>query len=309
MEGAPEGTTGDRSNPVPAGEIADIGDGYRLQVLSVVDDATDLILAENQFNDPPPEGSRFSIVEVALGYYGFDDPQFGLFTTVAAVGAGNTELPNSCGVTPNELEQFIDTFAGGVIRGNLCFVSTPADSGALQLYASTGFSGGDVFLDASASPTEPVVMPTLRGVQPGSSSEQVRNQPIPLATPSDVGEGWSVAATGPAVDITDPVMAENQFNEPPPEGFRFVGIPLRMEYGGEGSSNAFTVTTKAVGSSNVQYSTDCGVIPGELDSFTDVFAGGALEGQVCFVVPADDLGSEVLYAGAFLEEAVYFAAR
>ena len=214
-----------------------------------------------------------------------------------------------CGVTPNELERFIDTFAGGVVRGNLCFVSTPADSGGLQLYASTGFTGENVFLDASASPAEVADMPTLQGVQAGSASEAARTQPVPLATLTDVGDGWALAVTGPAIDITDAVLAENQFNEAPPEGFRFVGITVRIEYGGDGSSIALTLTIKTVGSSNVEYSTNCGVTPGELDTFADVFAGGAIEGQLCFVVPTEDLGSEVLYAGALLDEAVFFGAR
>ena len=34
------------------GEIADIGEGWRLQVLSIVEDGTDLVLAENRFRVP-----------------------------------------------------------------------------------------------------------------------------------------------------------------------------------------------------------------------------------------------------------------
>ena len=37
--GAPVGRTGTRSDPVPVGEIADLGDGWRLQVIGVADDA------------------------------------------------------------------------------------------------------------------------------------------------------------------------------------------------------------------------------------------------------------------------------
>lgn len=309
VAGAPVGERGDRANPVPLGSIADIGEGYRLQVLSVTDDATALVMAENQFNDPPAEGTRFTIVEVALGFYGFEDPQSGFSLQLSAVGSSNTELDSSCGVTPNELNQYEDMFGGSVTRGNLCFVTTPADTGVVQLYATVGFTGPDVFLDASSTPTALADMPALPGIQPGTASADQRTSPTPVGTGADVGDGWSLTVTGPAADITDAVLAENQFNDPPPEGFRFVGVPVRLDYGGEGSSSPFTVTIKAVGNSNLQYSTQCGVTPGELDSFGDVFTGGGIEGQECFVVPAADLGSVVLYAGTLLEDYVFFATQ
>jgi hypothetical protein len=59
----------------------------------------------------------------------------------------------------------------------------------------------------------------------------------------------------------------------------------------------------------LQYAEECGVVPGELDAFTDVFAGGVVEGQVCFVVPAEDLGSTTVYAGAFLEDYEFSATQ
>ena len=194
VSGTPDGLTGDRSSPVAAGSIADIGDGYRLQVLSVTEDATAEVMTENQFNAPPPAGSRFTIVDVALGYYGLDDPQAGLLTTISAVGAGNKELDSNCGVIPNELDRFNDIFGGGVIRGNLCFITTPADGGVLQIYASTGFTGDDVFLDASATPSALADMPTLPGVQSGTSSapaRQSRRRSVPVWTSGRGGRSLS----------------------------------------------------------------------------------------------------------------------
>ena len=73
IEGAPEGVTGDRSAPVPSGEIADVGRGWRVQVLDVIEDGTDVMMAED-FNGPPPDGSRYTLVDVAVGY-GVDEPR------------------------------------------------------------------------------------------------------------------------------------------------------------------------------------------------------------------------------------------
>ena len=52
---------------------------------------------------------------------------------------------------------------------------------------------------------------------------------------------------------------------------------------------------QVVGDTNVELPTGCGVVPGEIDLFVDIFAGGSTAGTICFVVPAD-AGQLVLYA-------------
>lgn len=309
VEGAPTGARGTRTAPVPVGEIADVGDGWRLQVLNVVEDGTAAVLTENQFNDPPAPGSRFTLVEVAVGYFGTDDPTTDLFLTVSGVATANRELDRECGVLPNALPVFLDYFAGGVAVGNICFVTEPGDAGALQLYASTGFGGDDVFL-AATTPAAPVMpMAGLPGPREGATATPLRLDAAPLGTAVDIGEGWSVAVTGPAFDITDATLAENQFNSPPPDGFRFVAVPVAYAFNGSGTGSGFDVTMQAVADSNVRLDSDCGVIPSAIDVFADVFSGGMLTGNLCFVVPAEAVGSLVLYGSAgFSGEAVYLKA-
>ncbi len=309
IAGAPAGSSGDRLAPVPAGEVADIGENWRLQVLGIVEDGTDAVLAENQFNEPPPDGARYTLVDVALGYYGVDDPANAFTPTISGVGAASVGLDEDCGVIPGGLDTFVDVFAGGVVRGTLCFVTTPSDAGTVQLYAKTGFDGPDVFL-ATSPPAEPAAaMPTLAGPQPGAGATPARLAPAPIGTPVDVGGGWTLTVTGPATDITDIVATENQFNAPPPDGFRFVGIDVEYRYDGDvGPVSPFEVTANVVGNSNVQLSNGCGVIPNPLDPFGDVFAGGAVSGALCFVTPVDDIGSLVFYAStSFDSDLITFA--
>ena len=101
--------------------------------------------------------------------------------------------------------------------------------------------------------------------------------------------------TGAARDITDDTMAENQFNEPPLDGFRFIGVDVNYSYDGAGSASAFSVATKAVGTDNRELSTECGVTPNEVDLSADVFSGGTVSGTLCFVVPTSS-PAFVLYA-------------
>lgn len=298
VAGAPPGVTGDRDSPVPLGIVADIGAGWRLQVLEVIPDGAAAVAAENEFNDPPPAGSTFTLVKVALGYYGLNDPTTAYQPTISAVGASNLELESYCGTLPNELDLFVDVFTGGVVVGNLCFVTTTPDSTSLQLYAvGDYFESDEVFLQANGTATGVDPMAALSGPQVGAVSTPARLSPTALATTVDVGAGWSMTVTGAARDITDLVMAENQFNDPAPEGFRYIGVDVTYAYSGTEPSAAYQVTTKAVGDGNVELQAGCGVITGEIDIFTDVFAGGTVAGTICFVVPSAS-PSIVVYASA-----------
>ncbi len=307
VAGAPAGQRGTLDAPVPAGQIADIGGGWRLQVLGVVPDATEMVATENEFNDPPPAGSVFTIVTVALGYYGLDDPASTFTPTIAAIGAARTELDANCGVIPGELAYFNDVFAGGVVQGNLCFVVPAAEAGDLTLYGvGDWFNDSDeIFLEVAA-PTAPAALPALTGPQEGAAASKPRLDPTPLGTAVEVGSGWSVRIDGPVRDITDAILAENSFNEPPPEGFRFVGVDATYSYSGSEGASAFDVTMKGVGDANVEVGWECGVVPGEMDRFADVFSGGQLSGTLCFVVREGS--SLVLYATAEYDlPAIYFA--
>ena len=191
VAGAPDGLRGDRSNPVPVGSIADIGGGWRLQILNVNPDAAAVISAENSFNEPPPAGSTFTLVTIALGYFGLEDPKTTFETTISAVGASNVELTGSCGVVPQELYTFGDVFSGGVLQGNVCFVTTPEDAATLQVYATGDFFGGDaVFIDASKPPVGAVPMTSLSGPQAGAASTPARLAPNPMGAAVDIGGGW-----------------------------------------------------------------------------------------------------------------------
>jgi hypothetical protein len=280
--------------------VADIGGGWRVQVLNVNPDAAAAIAAVNQFNEPPPAGKSFTLVTVAVGYFGLQDPKSAFETTISAVGAGNIELPAECGVVPQELDSFGEIFTGGVVVGNVCFVTTPDDVSSLQLYASGNLSSGDkVFLDASTSPQGPSPMAALTGPQPGAAATPSRLAPNPLGTAADVGDGWKLTVTSAASDITDSLKAENQFRDPPPDGYRFFGVGVTYEYDGAGSASAFNVSTNAVGAGNVSLSTDCGFFSTQIDLTADVFSGGSVSGTVCFVVPSNS-PQMVIYASALL---------
>ena len=307
IAGAPAGVTGTREQPVPPGEIANIGGGFRLQVLGIVPDATADVLAFAEFNEAPPAGSTYTTVKVALGYFGKEDPMSAFMPTLNAVGSANIELDDDCGLTPDGLDIFTEMFAGGVVVGNLCYVTTPADIAGLQLAAEGDFFQEQPVLLAAANPAAATPIAAMKGPQPGAASTEARQALTPIGTALDVGEGWSVTVNSAAVDITDAVVAESTFNKLPPTGYRYFGVDVTYAYSGAGSDTGFTVTTSAVADGNVRLSIDCGSIPNPLDEFADVFAGGEVTGQLCFVIPEGSTFLSLYSQGGFDGERVWFA--
>jgi hypothetical protein len=66
--GAAGGSEGTLANPIPVGQSAETGAGWRVTVVDVVPNATDQVRTENRFNEPPAEGRRSLLVTVSVTY-------------------------------------------------------------------------------------------------------------------------------------------------------------------------------------------------------------------------------------------------
>jgi hypothetical protein len=281
------------------GDGYDLGKGWSLAVSGVNFDAADAIVETNMFNEPPESGRAFVLVDVVIAYNGTDDPKStGFEVSIDAVANSNTSYDSfGCGVLPDDLDSLSDVFSGGAISGQACFDVEADDVSGLTLYASSGiFSGTDVFYSLSTESSQATGVATSIGPVLGAVSTPARLDPNPMNTVVPIGDGWALSVTGLGRDGTAAVLAENQFNDPPPEGYVFFLVDVILAYEGtEKQDSALAVTISAVGEGNVEYATwGCGVVPGELEVFTDVFPGASIVGTVCFVVPAAEVGSGVL---------------
>ncbi len=136
-----------------------------------------------------------------------------------------------------------------------------------------------------------------------------RQDPLPYEEPIDLtwstvgdadGSVWTTTIGRPR-DITDAVLAANEFNDPPPEGVRFVGFEAKItlvEAEVEPLAPSFNFSWEILGGSTARVynsttidteSFGCGVTPNDFDDFAEVFAGGTLSGTVCIPVPVEDL--------------------
>jgi hypothetical protein len=175
----------------------------------------------------------------------------------------------------------------------VCFV-TSGDIGGLTLYAEQLFSfeSDQVFLEI-AEPAGVDPLPSLTGPQPGAASSSGRLAPIPTGTPTVLGDDWTVSLGG-GRDGTEEILATNNFNDPPPDGFSFYLVDMDATYSGEETGAIYDLSINAVADSNVDLDSWCGVHDGDFEFDVDVFPGGIINGTVCFVVPTNEIGSLVV---------------
>ena len=132
---ADEAPTGDdaalgtRDNPLAIGTRIEMGD-WTLAVTEVTLDAIDMVMDENQFNDPPVEGRQFVMFAVDAIYEGDDSGTAWLDFSWAIVGSGGntfgTGMDDSCGVVPDSLDDTGETYPDGSVSGNVC-ISVESD--------------------------------------------------------------------------------------------------------------------------------------------------------------------------------------
>ena len=124
---------GTRDNPLEVGTVIEMGD-WTLSVTEVSLDATDAVMGENEFNDPPVDGRQFVMFNVEATYVGAESGTAWLDFGWGIVGsAGNTfgggSMDDYCGVIPTPLDDTGETFPDGSVSGNVCI---SADSDQLE---------------------------------------------------------------------------------------------------------------------------------------------------------------------------------
>ncbi|MCZ7533807.1 MAG: DUF4352 domain-containing protein [Acidimicrobiia bacterium] len=290
--------TGTMQEPIPVGEVVQVGD-WRIRVSGVTADGTEMVLARNQFNDPPSEGRQFFVVHLEATYTGSESADFWIDVSLKVVGPSNVayeSFGDSCGVIPDAIDDSGEVFPGGSIAGNVCWSVTEQDAQGLVLLAEESFSLSDTRAYLSLDPAAtPVQRSTAEGVEGSSRLADA----IPIGKPAEVGP-WILTVVDVTPDATDLVVEGNQFNEAPGEGEQFYLATVTATYDGDESSTFWIdMTLKAVGDSSVAYEGgdgSCGVIADSLFDAGETFPGGTITGNVCWKVRSDDVGSLVMIA-------------
>lgn len=128
---------GSRENPIPLGTAANIGADWFVSVVDVLPDATDIVLIENPFNDPPEEGYQFFIVTISATYEGEGSstlPVGNAFSLVGGSSVAYQTFDPGCGVYPNPVP-YTEVFTGGRVEGNVCWAIQTSDVNSIVMFS------------------------------------------------------------------------------------------------------------------------------------------------------------------------------
>jgi hypothetical protein len=129
---------GSRDDPLLIGTAADIGGGWFVSVVDINFDATDVILAENMFNEPPEPGTQYVLITISATYEGSDASAVLLagnaFNLVGESNVAYQTFDPACGVTPDDFPM-TEVFAGGTLTGTVCFAADAEDVSSLVMYS------------------------------------------------------------------------------------------------------------------------------------------------------------------------------
>jgi hypothetical protein len=146
-------------------------------------------------------------------------------------------------------------------------------------------------------PTDTTAAPVAEG--PGSS----RTEPVALGQPYELALDdavFELTVTGAELDATATVLAADSFNEAPPEGSSYVIVRYSatvLSADSEPVTPSFSLEAKAVDSTNkeLQDCSDVGAVWVEGDDgYADVYVGGTVNLEACFVVETANVGSLLL---------------
>ena len=162
---------------------------------------------------------------------------------------------------------------------------------------------GDAFIGYKIG--DPISTPTPATTpSPGSTLDT----PISDGEALKGSDGTEILVLGVADNAEQQVAEQNRFNDPPEEGHRFYMLSVEVSYPfGSGSVTVSSSDFSLIGENRVVYDpfdNDCGIIPNELNG--EVFAGGKIQGNVCFEILEDEAGLILIHEPGFEAEARRF---
>ena len=199
----PTPVPGSRQAPLPSGIPAEVRnseeDHWQITVLDIIPDATDKVMDESDYNDPPGEGKQFYMVKLRVKYLGPSSNRFSGRSRLKSVGDSGiayTNSDDSCGgfreYIPDPLPD-PELFTNGTVEGNVCWQIASSDAASLMMFLEgPGFwpdSGERVWftlLGGTLPTPTPTPTPTLTPTP--TPTPTITPTPGPITTPADLVE-------------------------------------------------------------------------------------------------------------------------
>ena len=142
------GGAGTRTDPIPAGTAATVGD-WTITLEPTVTNAADAVAAANQFNKPAPDGKQFVMVKVNATYNGAGSKLAAADLQISFVGSGGNTFGSDpddyCGVIPEPLINTGEVFTAATASGNECALVTTDQIPGGSWSVKAGFGSEAIF--------------------------------------------------------------------------------------------------------------------------------------------------------------------
>lgn len=128
------GDAGSRDNPLQLGETFEAGD-WAVTINSFTPNAADEVAAENQFNEPAPEGSAYALINADATYSGSESEMVMMGVSIDYVTSSGETVGafDSMAVAPDALDSSAELFEGGSESGNIALAVPEDDDGVIRV--------------------------------------------------------------------------------------------------------------------------------------------------------------------------------
>ncbi|AZA08569.1 hypothetical protein [Corynebacterium pseudopelargi] len=135
-----------------------------------------------------------------------------------------------------------------------------------------------------------------------------RENPLPLGS-SIESEDWKVTINSVDLNADDAVLAANTFNDPAPEGQKYILVNYTVEYTGdkaEGEVPSPLVSYVTIDGNTLSALDNFAVAPDQIDTVDKLYEGGSVTGNQALTAPVDSAQEGVLAVNADLGSATKF---
>ncbi len=315
-----------RHDPVPFGQPLTLisEDGFAIWVIDVVENSTQLVLDENQFNELPPAGHQFFMVRIKVRNTSAEAKGFSTVFRMHVVGDSNIAYPShGCGVIPGRFEDGREIFEDGELSGNICFNVPSSDIGSLVLYDDFI---DKIFYELPDEASVPTVTPAPATSTPPPGPTAIPTdtptpEPTPTPTPEPIGRSpdnpFPLRDKGDLanldnfslriVEVTHGRQADDlvQFADKLSVDYSRIVIRIKVQNDGARSNNYEAIDRiQAYGTKNDREYKDwwrsdsnayCGLgLDVAWKPYEDIDPGSSQTANVCFVVRKKDIGALLL---------------
>lgn len=144
---------GTRENPLPLGStvtLEALGESeWEVTVGPATLDATEAVIAENTFNDPPEEGLQYALLSLTATYIGAESgtPSFDLTYSYVSSSGTTHETFDTFAVAPDPLSDVNELYPGASGTGNI-LIAIPSDDPSGGVWKVGTLLGSEYFFAA-----------------------------------------------------------------------------------------------------------------------------------------------------------------